>query len=321
MSDFEIGSIFADRYEIMELLGKGGMGMVYRVKDWKRREDVALKTLLPKYSDNPQAVRRFAREVAAARKIDHPCVVKIYDARQYENILFYTMEYLNGQSLRGLMRARHKLGQNMGIGSTVRIISLVCHALETAHEFTIHRDISPENVMVTPNGDVKLLDFGLAKVGDMDANLTRVGVSLGKIQYGAPEQRIDAKNVDTRADIFSLGVMFYEMLTGSLPDGDKKISELVANLPNTCDAFYAKATAEDPATRFQSAKEMRLSLQRIYQQATGESIEILPEKEPEEEVENVQAVEEALPVMSDIGEQSIFARIIGQLRKWTGRSE
>lgn len=321
MSDFEIGSIFANRYEIMELLGKGGMGMVYRVKDWKRREDVALKTLLPKYSDNAQAVRRFAREVAAARKIDHPCVVKIYDARQYENILFYTMEYLNGQSLRGLMRARHKLGQNMGIGSTVRIISLVCHALETAHEFTIHRDISPENIMVTPNGDVKLLDFGLAKVGDMDANLTRVGVSLGKIQYGAPEQRIDAKNVDTRADIFSLGVMFYEMLSGSLPEGDKKLSELVANIPNTCDTFYAKATSEDPATRFQTAKEMRMALQRIYQQATGQSIEILPEKEPEIEVENVEVVEEALPVMSDIGEQSFLARIIGRLRQWTGRSE
>lgn len=325
MSDFDLGSIFADRYEILELLGKGGMGMVYRVKDWQRQEEVALKTLLPKYAQNAQAVRRFAREVAAARKIDHPCVVKIFDARQAENTLFYTMEYLDGMSLRGLMRNRHKMGQNMGIGSTVRILSLLCHALESAHQFTIHRDISPENVMVLPNGDVKLLDFGLAKVENMDANLTRVGISLGKIQYGSPEQRIDAKNVDLRADIYSLGVMFYEMLVGELPTDDKKIVDQVDGLPDSSDAFFLKATAAHPDDRFQSAKEMRLALQQVYHQATGKTISVV-EDESEPEAETPAEVEEALPKISTMKERRVgFGRLVEfitrALKRLTGRAE
>lgn len=300
MATFEVGSIFADRYEIKKLLGRGGMGMVYLARDWTLKRDVALKTLLPKYAKNSQAVRRFGREVSAARRLDHPCVVKIFDARKHEDILFYTMEYLDGKSLRDLMRARKKRGQHMGIGSTVRILSLICHALEHAHEFTIHRDVSPENIMVLPNGDVKLLDFGLAKLDSYDPDLTRAGISLGKIHYGAPEQRADAKSVDLRADIFSLGVMFYEMLSGRFPAEGKRLTEMVEGLPRECNALVEKATATNPRDRHRSAKEFRLELLSVYRCYKGESVSEEPIAESEPEVV-VQSPTEGLPAFTAMG--------------------
>lgn len=314
MSDFEIGSIFADRYEILELLGKGGMGMVYRVNDWERNEVVALKTLLPKYAKNSQAVRRFNREVEAARRLNHPCVVKIYDARQHDGVLFYTMEHLTGKSVRSLIKAKQDRKQPMGLGSAVRILSLLCHALEHAHQITIHRDISPENVMVLPNGDVKLLDFGLAKLDNIDGDLTRVGISLGKVQYGAPEQRVDAKSVDHRADIFSLGVMFYEMMTNELPLGSQKISDVNKTIPKSADGVYAKATAPNPNDRYQSAKELRLALQRLYQQFRGDPIEFIQESLVDEP-ETASEMERKLPELTAMTPRQTFsAKMMNRLR-------
>ena len=312
MAKLEVGSLLADRYEIKALLGRGGMGMVYHVKDWKTNQELALKTLLPKYANNTQAARRFAREVTAARQLDHPCVVKIFDAQQHENLLYYTMEYLEGKSLRALMRKRKKRGQNMGIGSTVRILSLICHALEHAHQVTIHRDVSPENVMVMPNGDVKLLDFGLAKLTTMDSNLTRVGVSLGKIQYSAPEQRMDAKNVDLRADIYSLGVMFYEMLSGELPLGGATLTSLVKNLPREADILVEKSIASDPRDRYASAEEFRIALLKMYQRTTGEAIEVIPVTK--EEIAD-QQLEDALPVFTAMQDnRNIFMRLYYRIK-------
>lgn len=255
------GTIVSDRYEIVRPIGKGGMGMVYLAKDLKRGRRIAFKTLLPEYVSNRRAVQRFIQEVRAIRRLDHPCIVKIYDARQLDDILYYTMEYVDGKSLRTWMQQKKRFG----IGSTVRVLSLLCGALEHAHQYTVHRDVSPENVMVMSNGDVKLLDFGLAKLTDGAASFTRIGVSLGKVQYSAPEQRADAKNVDLRADIYSLGVMFYEMLSRELPKPGVPVTSLVPGLPQECDTFVEKAMAEDPEDRFSSAREFRKSLARIYE--------------------------------------------------------
>ena len=268
MSDFEVGDLFAERYEIVKELGRGGMGMVYLVIDRKTQKRRALKTLLPKYAANKQAVRRFAREVNASRRIKHPCVVKIYNAGEVDKILYYTMEYIEGKSVRAWMRERKKnTGRAFGLGSTVRVLGMLCSALDHAHKFTIHRDLSPENVMVTRDGRVKLLDFGLAKLDSADADLTRIGVSLGKIQYSAPEQRIDAKNVDHRADIYSLGVMFYEMLSGERPTDGTPLTQRVPDLPPEVDAFVDRCMAEDPEDRFASAAEVRRALKLIFEHA------------------------------------------------------
>jgi len=262
VAGFEPGDMVAERYEILRPLGKGGMGMVYLAKDHLTDHQIAFKTLLPEYASNRRAVQRFIQEVNAVRRLDHPCIVKIYDARQLDNLLYYTMEYVEGKSLREWMQRKKRFG----LGSTVRVLSLLANALEHAHEYTIHRDISPENVMVMANGNVKLLDFGLAKLTDATSSFTRIGVSLGKIQYSSPEQRLDAKNVDQRADIYSLGVMFYEMLSRQLPKGDpEELTSLVPELPPECDSFVAKAMAENPDDRFSNAKEFRQALARLYE--------------------------------------------------------
>lgn len=261
MSEFKPGEVVAGRYEVQRLLGRGGMGMVYLVLDYDSQQRLALKTLLPQYVNNERALQRFHREVSAVRRLDHPGIVKIYDAQRQGDLLYYTMQFVEGKSLRSWMKQRGRLG----LGSTIRILGLLCDALEHAHRFTIHRDLSPDNVMVLADGSIKLLDFGLAKITDADDGLTRVGVSLGKVFYNSPEQRANAAHVDLRADIYSLGVMYHEMLSGELPKTGRSLSELVPDLPAGSDAFVAKAMALDPAARFQNAREARLALMAIYE--------------------------------------------------------
>ncbi|MDP7639511.1 MAG: serine/threonine-protein kinase [Candidatus Hydrogenedentes bacterium] len=239
MAGFKQGDLIANRYEVLKDLGRCGMGAVYKVLDRETTVTCALKTLLPQYSENRRAAQRFIQEINAIRQLDHPGIVHIYSAQRLDGLLYYTMEYINGTSLRSWMKKKGRFG----IGSTYQILSLLCDALEHAHRYTVHRDVSPENIMITPDGNVKLLDFGLVKITSANNSFTRVGVSLGKIQYSAPEQRADAKNVDHRADLYSLGVMFYEMLGNQLPINGKPLRQLAPDLPVECDAFIEKAMA------------------------------------------------------------------------------
>ncbi len=261
MPSLKSGDVVAGRYRIGEALGRGGMGVVYQAIDQQSGQRLAIKTLLPQYLTNVRAVQRFIQEVNVIRQLNHPCIVRIMDARQIDDLLFYTMEFVEGKSLRSWMKGKKRFG----MGSTMRVLTLLCGALEHAHRYTIHRDLSPENVMITPEGGIKLLDFGLAKLTNTDSSFTRVGISLGKVQYIAPEQRSDAKNVDHRADLYSLGVMFYEMLSGELPIHGKPLSVLRPELPKECDTFVEKALAAEPEKRFASAAEFQAALARLYE--------------------------------------------------------
>lgn len=272
---FQPGDMIAERYQVVRMLGKGGMGIVYLANDLKRDRQVALKTLLPQYATNQQAVGRFVREVNAVRQLNHPGIVKILAARQYKSLLYYTMEYLEGKTVREYMVKRGKLG----LGSAVRIMSLLCDALEHVHQVTVHRDISPENIILLPDGTIKLLDFGLAKLQDPSgAQFTRVGATLGRIQYNAPEQSFNASDVDARADIYSIGIILYEMLSGKVPRSYEPICDLVPELPKETDAFFERALARDPKDRIPSAAEFREGIIRLYKLSTGE---IQTESKPE----------------------------------------
>ncbi len=261
-SEYQPGEYIAKRYEVKKALGRGGMGMVYLVVDHKTGEPMALKTIRPEYTTSGVALHRFGREVRTIRKLNHPGIVRIRDAFRYGNLVFYTMDYVQGRSIRELIQERTQLG----LGSTVRILALVAHALEHAHSVTIHRDLSPENVMVLADGSIRLLDFGLAKLTDTEPAFTRIGVTLGKRQYISPEQLISAADVDRRTDIYALGIMFYEMLTGQLPEDGKSITGIVPILPKSCDVFFAKATARSPAARFATAGEFRMAILDLYSQ-------------------------------------------------------
>lgn len=308
---FNPGDIIVGRYEVQKMLGRGGMGMVYLVWDRELQQPMALKTLLPQYLSSSHAVKRFVREVNAVRQLDHPCIVKVFDANQVGSILYYTMEYVDGVSLYKWMKKKGKLG----LGSVVRILSLLCHALEHAHQYTIHRDLSPDNVMVLQNGGIKLLDFGLAKLTNAQSAFTMIGVSLGKQQYMAPEQRASAAEVDKRADVYSLGVMFYELLSGQLPKPGVKLTSLVPELHAEADAFVEKAMAREPDLRFQDAREFRHALAHLYKLSTGVAIPGsdagLPEGTP---IPITGGDHTPVPIISEAPSAGIGERILGMLR-------
>lgn len=254
------GKMIAGRYEVVRPLGRGGIGKVFLCNDKKTGTRVALKMLRTKYQDNDKAIARFIREINTIKDLNHPCIVKIHDASQENGQIFYTMEYLEGKTLRTWMGERGRLP----FGSVVRVLSMLAHALDHAHRTTVHRDLSPENVMVMSDGQIRLLDFGLAKLQDNSSNLTMVGMSLGKLAYVAPEQRVNAAKVDHRADIYPLGVMFFESLTGELPGMDKDFAKLRPDLPPACIPFLEKAMAYKADERYPTAQAFREALMVVY---------------------------------------------------------
>jgi len=252
--------VVADRYEILGIVGRGGMGQVFLARDHRTGQEVALKTLHGKYAADRDIVARFVREATLARQLDHPGIVKLYEAHNWNGVLFYTMEYVHGKTLRQWLCEQHKLD----FGSTVRVLCLVADALEHAHRITIHRDLSPENIMVLSDGSVRLLDFGLAKLDDKFKGLTMVGTNLGKMMYMAPEQELDAAGVDYRADLYSMGVIFFEVLVGRTPLPGRNIRDFRPELPPETDDFLRKALARKPEERFSCAREFREALLRLY---------------------------------------------------------
>lgn len=262
---YEPGDTLADRYVMLRPIGKGGMGRVYLVEDRTTGRRLALKTLLPEYAANERVIERFRREIRVARSLEHPFIVRIHDAGRHDGVLFYTMDYVAGKSVRVWLGERGRLR----FESVVRVLAMVAYALEYAHRTTIHRDLSPDNIMVLPDGAVRLLDFGLAKLTDSQTAFTMLGVTMGKREYNSPEQLRSAAEVDHRTDLYALGVIFREMLTGERPRPGRAPSDTMPGLPEGCHAFYAKATALDPAARFQTAREFRLALMRLYQHSLG----------------------------------------------------
>lgn len=259
---FDKGTVIADRYIIQEKIGCGGMGAVFLALDSEKGQRVALKTLPEQFLDNKYAVSRFIREINTLRMLGHPGIVKLRDAQMANNTLFYVMEYVEGKSLRHLLQVRKRFE----FPTTVRLLCLVADALSHAHKITIHRDLSPENIMVLRDGSIRLLDFGLAKLADKFKDLTATGINLGKLQYMAPEQKRSAARVDARADLYSLGVIFFELLTGHLPEPGQSLIVIRPDLPSKTNVFFLRAVAPEPEKRFQSATEFRDTLLALYKE-------------------------------------------------------
>jgi formylglycine-generating enzyme required for sulfatase activity len=259
---FRRGQIIANRYTVIDLIGRGGMGCIYRVHDNTLNEDVALKTLLPQFVQDKVVVERFYNEARIARALSHANIVRVHDIGFAGQILYISMEWLRGHSLRGALD-KLPAGQRLPIRLTLRIIDQLCAALEYAHQYTVHRDIKPENVMILPDGSVKLMDFGISKLMTQ-TRLTAASMVMGTPYYMSPEQLKDSSSVDARADIYSVGVMLYEMLTGNLPTGVlKPASQLLREVPPALDPIVAKCVEPDPRNRYASATELREALRPI----------------------------------------------------------
>lgn len=256
------GQVVAGRYAVLEMIGRGGMGCIYKVLDTTLNDEVALKVLQPQFVRDKLVVERFLNEARIARQLSHPNIVRVHDIGIADDIMYISMEYVRGRSLRGLL---DKLppGQRLPIKDTLRILDQLCASLEYAHQYTVHRDIKPENVMIAEDGSVKLMDFGISKLMT-STGLTATSVVMGTPHYMSPEQLKDSHAVDARADVYSIGVMLYEITTGNFPTGvPKPASQLMRDVPPALDPIIAKCLEPDPANRYASATELRNALRPI----------------------------------------------------------
>jgi serine/threonine-protein kinase len=227
------GEVFAGRYEIRGVLGRGGMGVVYRARDRQLDEDVALKVLRADVlRDDPALLDRFKQEIKLARRITHRNVLRTHDFGEAGGTPYISMEYLEGVTLKDLIRNRGALP--LGIG--LRVAKQACQGLEAAHHTgVVHRDIKPQNMLILPEtGELKIMDFGISRVSEMKgaeaAGLTGTGMVMGTPDYMPPEQA-QGKTADFRADIYSLGVVLFEVFTGRLPfDGAGAMDVVIAHI-------------------------------------------------------------------------------------------
>jgi len=256
------GDVIAGRYEVRGMIGRGGMGRIFRVFDKVLGEEVALKTLLPDHTGDKIILDRFFNEAKIARSLSHPSIVRVHDIGRAADIVYISMELLKGKSLRQMLD-QVPPGQRLPIAGILRMFDALCAALDYAHRFTVHRDIKPENVMILENGTVKLMDFGISKLMS-NPNLTSASIVMGTPHYMAPEQLKNTSAVDARADIYSVGVMLYEVLTGDRPTGlAKPASKIRGEVPAALDPIIENCCQLDPAKRYQSAEALRAALRAV----------------------------------------------------------
>ena len=206
------GTVLGNRYEIISLLGQGGMGAVYKATDREVERAVALKVIRPELAIHPEILQRFKQELILARQVTHRNVIRIFDLGDADGIKFITMEFIEGRDLKSLLVEKGKLPPEQGVD----IVQQVCLALEAAHsEGVVHRDLKPQNIMMDQTGRASVMDFGIARSLEM-GGMTQTGALIGTPEYMSPEQ-VRGEHVDARSDLFTLGVIFQEVLTGHLP--------------------------------------------------------------------------------------------------------
>jgi serine/threonine-protein kinase len=271
------GTVFDGRYEVKEVLGVGGMGVVYRAFDRDLGEPVAIKTLKPdNLAGDTAALERFKQEIRLARKITHRHVVRTFDLGEANGMYYLTMEYVEGTPLKKLIGSRGKLP----IPVTLTIGKQLCRALEVAHEQgVIHRDIKPQNLVVEPNGFLKVMDFGIARLATPNAGqgLTQEGAAIGTPDYMSPEQ-LSGMELDARSDLYAAGVVLFECVTGRVPFEAETTWALIAkhleeeppnprelnpDVPEALAKVILRAMAREPKDRFASAVQMHDALAAI----------------------------------------------------------
>ena len=308
-----IQGLVVDQYTVLDKIGQGGMGMVYKAQHRKMKRLVAIKVLHSKRLDSPNALQRFIREVESAAKLSHPNIVTAYDSREQDGIHYLIMEYVDGQDLAAIIK---KHGP-MPLAKAVDCCLQAARGLKYAHKRGIvHRDIKPSNLLLDKEGTVKVLDMGLARVVDAEGvasfadpdRLTATGQVMGTCDYMAPEQAFDCHNVDARADIYSLGCTLFRLLTGKPPYiRDTLMHVLVAHredpMPSLCEerpdapeefeVIFQNMVAKDADDRYQSMDDVIVALEQCLRNLSGE--DVLDDGEST----NTRAIKEALSFLGN----------------------
>jgi serine/threonine protein kinase/tetratricopeptide (TPR) repeat protein len=287
--ELSTGSTFASRYQIIEELGKGGMGKVYKVYDTKIKEKVALKLIKPEIASDRETIERFSNELRLARKIAQRNVCKMFDLGEAEGAHFITMEYVHGEDLKSMIQ----MTGSLNVGAVLSIGKQVCDGLAEAHSLgVVHRDLKPQNIMIDKGGNAKIMDFGIAR-SLREKGITGASMMIGTPEYMSPEQA-EAKEVDQRSDIYSLGIILYEMATGRVPfEGETPLSvamkhkgeaprdpkQLNPNIPDDLGGVILKCLEKDKTNRYQTATEVRSELEKI-EKGIPTTERVIPEKKP-----------------------------------------
>jgi serine/threonine protein kinase len=270
------------KYEVTGVVGRGGMGTVYKATDSRIGRPVAIKILSGAYDDDPELLARFYREAKSTGSLQHQNIVTVYELGDQDGIPYLVMEYLEGQSLDSLLSSKKPLR----IAEKLDIVVQVCNGLTFAHQRgVVHRDIKPANIMVLPDGTAKIVDFGIAHVGGK--KLTRTGQVIGSIYYMSPEQLNGNLELDRRTDVYSTGVVLFQLLTGALPfegqdtgstllkivhDPPPPLSNFLKTCPPELEAINQKALAKDREARYASAEDFGFELSRLQQQLNRETL-------------------------------------------------
>lgn len=270
----ELDQLFP-QLEVLGLLGQGGMGAVYQARQPTLDRLVALKILPAEVGHDPAFAERFAREARALARLSHPNIVAIYDFGQLDGLYYFVMEYVDGLSLRQLVESRQ-----LSPTQALALVPQICEALQFAHdEGIVHRDVKPENILLDKRGRVKIADFGLAKLlgrASDEATLTRLEQVMGTPLYMAPEQMQGSHAVDHRADIYSLGVVFYEMLTGELPLGRFAPPSQKVQIDVRLDEVVLRTLEREPDRRYQHASDVKTEVESIVGRTTPAGTPPLP---------------------------------------------
>jgi eukaryotic-like serine/threonine-protein kinase len=289
---FHEGDILGERYEILKLLGMGGMGAVYKARDLEVDRVVGLKVIRPDLAGDPAILARFKQELILARQVTHKNIIRIYDLNEAGGVKFITMEFIEGEDLRSILLREGKLPPK----EAAHIVVQVCAGLQAAHsEGVIHRDLKPSNVMRDASGRVVVMDFGLARTVQGDG-MTRTGMMVGTMEYMSPEQAM-GKDLDAASDQFTVGLIFYELLSGSMPyhaesaiaslvkrtqEGAVPLTEVDATIPPELSAIVSKCLERDPAARFASVQELidEIEIWEGKKPRTGQSVIAPPLPKP-----------------------------------------
>ena len=267
----EVGDVLGGRYEILQLLGEGGMGAVYKARDRELDRPVALKLIRPELASSSAMLARFKQELLLSRQVTHKNVIRIYDLGDADGVKFITMEFVEGRDLRSIIHEKQKLSPQ----ESVEIMQQVCQALEAAHSVgVIHRDLKPQNIMREDSGRILVMDFGLARTMEGD-RMTQTGALVGTMEYMSPEQAL-GQQLDQRSDLFTAGLILYELLTGKMPFKAESalaslikrtqeraipVSDLDNTIPGRLSAVVSKCLERDPTLRYQTASEMLRDLE------------------------------------------------------------